>query len=61
MLYKYRFGIRMCSIPAKCWKSSEMAKKKKKKKKEKHIFAHFIEFVPINPHSTKATPKQYPI
>ena len=25
-LYQYLFGIRMCSILAKCWKSSEMAK-----------------------------------
>ena len=26
ILYRYLFGIRMCSILAKCWKSSEMTK-----------------------------------
>ena len=26
ILYQYLYGIRMCSILAKCWKSSEMAK-----------------------------------
>ena len=25
-VYQYRFGIRMCSILAKCWKTSKMTK-----------------------------------
>ena len=26
IIHQYRFGIRMCSILARCWKSSEMGK-----------------------------------
>ena len=40
-IYQYLIRIRLCSVLAKCWKWSEMAKKKKKKK---HIFAHFCLF-----------------
>ena len=53
-IYQYPFGIRMCSMLAKCWTLSEVAN-----------IVYFCSFywlwVLINPHSTNTTPNQYSI
>ena len=54
IIYQHLFGIRLCSIVVKCWKSSKMAK-----------IAYFHSFYCIwdliNYHSTQTTPCKYQI
>ena len=51
---KVLFGIRLCSIVAKCWKSSKMAR-------IAYTSSFYWIWGLINPHSTHAIPNKYPL